>query len=175
MNDFPKIITERLILSQLNTNDVPLLLEYMKDKEISDMTSNIPYPYTEDSAKFWFKISEEAYLSHNGIVFAIRNLDEQFMGGIGLHKNENNEAEIGYWIGKPFWNQGFITEASVKILEFGFNNLGYQKIFGRVFPHNPASAKVLEKIGMQKEALLKNHYQKNDQFLDAIVYSKTKD
>ncbi|MFZ4930611.1 GNAT family N-acetyltransferase [Chryseobacterium sp. Mn2064] len=171
MKKFPTIETERLILSQLQEKDIPFIVEYLQHRIYSDLTSNIPYPYTEDDAKFWLKISREAFESNSGYTFAIRDKEDHIIGAIGLHDREDDKAELGYWIGISYWNKGYVTEAAKAIVDFGFKELEINKIFATHFPHNPASGRIMEKIGMEKEAVLKQHIKKDGEYYDLTMYS----
>jgi ribosomal-protein-alanine N-acetyltransferase len=109
-------------------------------------------------------------------IFAIR-LKEQaaFIGGIGLTVEQQfSRAEIGYWIGEPFWNNGYTTEATQSIIDFGFGKLGLNKIAASHIAANPASGKVMIKCGMMKEGELKEHTCKNAIFHDLILYGLTR-
>lgn len=171
MKDFPVIKTERLILSHLEEKDIPFIVEYLQHKIYSDLTSNIPYPYTESDARFWLKMSEEAFENNSGYTFGIRNKEGQIIGAIGLHDRDDDKAELGYWIGMPYWNKGYVTEAAKAIIDFGFKKLNFNKIFATHFPHNPASGKIMKKIGMKKEAFLKEEVKKDGEYFDLVMYS----
>lgn len=171
MKKFPFIETDRLILSELEEQDIPLVTEYLQDKIFSDLTSNIPYPYTEEHARVWLKISIEAFESGKGYTFAIRTKDGKIIGAIGLHDEGFDKAELGYWLAKPFWNKGYVTEAAIAIIDFGFKELQFNKIYAIHFLHNPSSGKVMEKIGMEKEALLRQHLKKDGKYFDVPMYS----
>lgn len=175
LTEFPRIETERLILSQLEEKDTPFIIELLQHRIFSDLTSNIPYPYTEDDAKFWLKMSKEAFEEKSGYTFGIRNKEGDLIGAIGLHDREDDKAELGYWMGIPYWNKGYVTEAAKAIVDFGFKELKLNKIFATHFPHNPASGKIMQKIGMEKEALLKEHVKKDDEYFDLVMYSIFKD
>ncbi|PUB35691.1 RimJ/RimL family protein N-acetyltransferase [Elizabethkingia sp. YR214] len=166
-----KIETERLILSPLKESDIPLITEYLQEKIISDNTSNIPHPYSESDARTWIKMSDDALTAKTGYTFAIREKEGKIIGAIGLHDRSDNKAELGYWIAVPFWNKGYATEAASAILNFGIKELKFHKIYATHFIHNPASGKIMEKIGMQKEAILKHHIKKEEQYLDIQMYS----
>ncbi|MCL1663807.1 GNAT family N-acetyltransferase [Elizabethkingia ursingii] len=166
-----KIETERLVLSLLKESDIPLITEYLQEKIISDNTSNIPHPYSESDAQAWIKMSDDALKSNTGYTFAIREKEGKIIGAIGLHDRGDDKAELGYWIAVPFWNKGFATEAASAILNFGIKELKFHKIYATHFIHNPASGKIMEKIGMQKEAVLKDHIKKEGQYLDIQMYS----
>ncbi|AYZ14600.1 GNAT family N-acetyltransferase [Chryseobacterium arthrosphaerae] len=171
MEKFPIIETERLILSQLEEKDIPFITEYLQHRIYSDLTSNIPYPYTENDAIFWLKMSKEAFENKSGYTFGIRNKEEELIGAIGLHDRDDDKAELGYWIGIPYWNKGYVTEAARAIVDFGFKELGLNKIYATHFFHNPASGKIMEKIGMEKEAVLKQHAKKDEEYFDLAMYS----
>ncbi|PWN68470.1 N-acetyltransferase [Chryseobacterium phosphatilyticum] len=171
MGNFPILKTERLILSQLEEKDIPFIVDYLQHRIYSDFTSNIPYPYTENDAKLWVKLSQEAFEDNSGYTFAVRNKEEELIGAIGLHDREDDKAELGYWIGIPHWNKGYITEAARAIVDFGFKELGFNKIFATHLPHNPASGKIMEKIGMEKEAVLKQDVKKGGEYFDLVMYS----
>ena len=171
MKDFPKLETERLILNAITTSDIPQIVDYLQNKVYSDFTSNIPYPYRKEDAEYWLKLAEEAFVNRKGFTFAIRNKDQKLIGAIGLHDEGSDKAELGYWIAIPYWNKGYVTEAAKAIIDFGFRELHFNKIFATYFPHNPASGKVMEKIGMEKEALLKQHLKKDGKYYDIPLYS----
>jgi RimJ/RimL family protein N-acetyltransferase len=139
LEEFPGIETERLILSQLKEEDIPFVTEYLQDRIFSDLTSNIPYPYTEGHARLWVKMSRESFENNTGYTFAVRNKEGQILGAIGLHDRDDDKAELGYWMGKPFWNQGYVTEAAIALIDFGFKVLQFNKIYATYFLHNPAS------------------------------------
>ncbi len=175
MKNFPKIETERLILSELREEDLSLIVEYLQEKKFSELTTNIPYPYRKEDAEFWLKISKETFAANKGFTFAIRNKNEQIIGAIGLHDEGSDKAEIGYWLAKPFWNNGYVTEAATAVIDFGFKELGFNKIYATHFPHNPASGKIMQKIGMKQEAVLKQHLKKDGKYYDIPMYSVFRD
>nr|WP_315031970.1 GNAT family N-acetyltransferase [uncultured Chryseobacterium sp.] len=171
MENFPILETERLILSSLEEKDIPFIVEYLQHRIYSDLTSNIPYPYTENDAKFWLKMAKEAFEENSGYTFGIRNKEGQIIGAIGLHDREDDKAELGYWIGIPYWNKGYVTEAAQAIVDFGFKELNFNKIFATHFIHNPASGRIMEKIGMEKEAILKQEAKKDGEYFDLVLFS----
>ncbi|MBL3550091.1 MULTISPECIES: GNAT family N-acetyltransferase [Chryseobacterium] len=171
MNEFPIIETERLILSQLEEKDIPFITEYLQHRIYSDLTSNIPYPYTENDAQLWITMSKEAFEDHTGYTFGIRNKEGHIIGAIGLHDRDDDKAELGYWIAMPYWNKGYVTEAAKAIVHFGFKKLNFNKIFATHLLHNPASGKIMEKIGMEKEAVLKQETKKDGAYFDLVMYS----
>lgn len=175
MEKFPVLQTERLILSQLEEKDIPFIVELLQHRIFSDLTSNIPYPYVENDARSWVKMSKEAFENNTGYTFAIRNKEGQIIGAIGLHDRDDDKAELGYWIGVPYWNKGYVTEAAKAIIDFGFNELKLNKIFATHFPHNPASGRIMEKAGMEQEAVLIKEVKKDGEYFDLVRYCILKD
>lgn len=95
----------------------------------------------------------------------------EVIGCIGLKiETKYQHAELGYWIGEPFWNKGYITEALGTLLAHGFNVLGLHKIFAHHMLENAGSGKVMIKNGMKQEGILKEHILKNGKFQTLIVY-----
>lgn len=171
--DFPKLETERLILDAPKEIDLENIAKILNNEIYSKNTINIPFPYTIDSAKFWLNLSENGLKNENQFIFAIRLKDNQkIIGGIDLGIDKNfNKAELGYWLDESYWNQGFATEAVIKIIDFGFKHLKLKRIFATHFDFNPASGKVLEKSGMQKEGELKAHTKKGNIYHNHILYA----
>lgn len=95
----------------------------------------------------------------------------ELCGAIGLAIDaENNHAELGYWIGKPHWGQGYCTEAGTAVVRYGFEVLGLHRIHSAHFSHNPASGRVMQKIGMRYEGCRRQHIRKWENFEDLVQY-----
>ena len=100
---------------------------------------------------------------------------EEIIGCVGFQINKRHlHAELGYWIKKELWNKGFCYEATKTCLQYVFTQTSINKVFAQHFAKNPASGKVLQKLGMQKEGSFKEHYRKNGVFIDAKLYGLTK-
>ena len=169
MQNFPTLSTERLVLSQPIVSDLKdVVFQMNSTSEISENTLSLPFPYREENAHFWLKMAEDGFAKKDAYIFAIREKENlKLIGAIGLHLDlANRKAEVGYWLGKSFWNKGYVTEALQRIVEFGFEELHLNKIYASHFPHNPASGKVLQKNGFEFEGILKQEVLKNGQFLD---------
>lgn len=165
--------TDRLILNQPHLGDVSSLIEIMRNPVYSQNTTNIPFPYTEANASFWVNLALEGLKEGDKYIFAIRFRDNPcIIGGIGLGiDTANNKAEMGYWLDEQYWNKGYITEAAKALLQFGFETLHLKRIFASHFSHNEASGKIMQKIGMQKEGVLKAHTLKDNEYLDHVFYA----
>lgn len=176
MDKFPVLKTDRIQLRKPVAKDIPHITEYANNSRIAEMTLNTPYPYQERDAVFWLNMANEGFRDQSKYIFAISLLPiDEFIGGISLRINKRfNRAELGYWIGEPFWNNGYATEATKEVLKFGFEEIGLHKVLATHFLRNPASGKVLAKNGMIKEAQLKEHVKKDNEYLSVIQYRLTR-
>ena len=169
------LITKRLQLSTPKKEDLEQVVTLLNESpEFSNNTLNLPYPYTKANGEFWISLAENGLRNEDAVIFAIKDKKNlNLMGGIGLHITPaHHKAELGYWIGKPFWNKGYATEALESVLNYGLNQLNLNKIYASHFLHNPASGKIMEKCGMQIEATLIGEYYKNGNPLDIIRFAK---
>ena len=176
MKTFPIIKTKRLILRQPSANDIPSIVNLANDPAIDAGTLNIPHPYYEENAIFWVNRSYQGFNLGEEYIFGIELKEtSQFIGGIGfILNNRFDRAEIGYWIGKPYWNNGYCGEALLAILHFGFHELKLNKLYASHFSENIASGKVMKKCGMVKEAELLQHVKKGGKYLDIVQYRLTR-
>jgi RimJ/RimL family protein N-acetyltransferase len=167
-----KLETERLILRSLEMADAPTIHLLVNEREIALNTLLIPYPYPPGAAEEWIQSTLERDLA-DGCSLAITDKHSgQFMGAIGLSiTREHYKAEIGYWLGKPYWNQGYVSEAARRLIQFGFEEMGLNRIYAAHFMRNPASGRVMQKAGMTFEAVLRHHYCKWGEFQDCAMYS----
>lgn len=176
MENFPILKSTRITLSQPKVTDIPTIIKYAGHTEIEAGTLSMPHPYQEKDAIFWLNFANEGVQNKNRYIFGIRlNETDEFIGGMGLHiEGHFNRAELGYWIGVPFWNKGYATEAAKTILKFGFEDLKLNKIFAMHFKENPSSGKVLSKSGMVKEGEFKEYIKKGENYIDVTQYGLTK-
>lgn len=165
--------TERLLLRGLEMDDAPLAHEYLREREIAANTLLIPYPYPAGAAEEWISNSQESFEEGETYSFAlVLKAEQRFIGAIGIHPNiDHRRAELGYWLGKPYWNKGYVTEAARRVIQFGFEDLKLNRIHAHYFTHNTASARVMQKAGMTFEGILRGHYLKWGEFVDVGIYS----
>lgn len=83
---------------------------------------------------------------------------------------KHQRAEIAYWLGIPYWNLGYMTEAASALINYGFTEMGLHKITASHFARNPASGRVMRKVGMTQEGLLRRHVRKGEGFENLVVY-----
>ncbi len=168
-------ISSDIYLAQITKEDKPSLLKYINDKEIYNNTLKIPYPYKERHADEWIN-HIESIKQKKGILksWAVKNKNE-LIGGIAFHSRygeNSHKDEIGYWLGKPFWGKGIMTEVVKKICSIGFTEFNLIRIEAIVFSSNIPSGKVLKKAGFMCEGTLRKYYYKDNRFIDADIYSK---
>jgi RimJ/RimL family protein N-acetyltransferase len=137
-----EIRTSRLVLRQLTTADAGRIAELGGDWDVASMTSRMPYPYTVHAAHQWIDDLEDGEQ-----VFGITHCGE-LTGVTGyMLAPDHSSAEIGYWIGKPYWGRGFATEAAQAIIDYCFKASRVQRITCGHFTDNPGSKRVIEKLG----------------------------
>jgi len=155
--------------------DLPGLVEYGSNPEIArNMTDQFPHPYTEERGRAFIAMAT-AETPHR--ILAIE-VDERAVGGIGLHPQADihrRNAELGYWLAQPYWGQGIMTRAVVRMVDYGFKTFDIDRIFARPFGTNIASQKVLEKAGFKLEARFEKTLVKNGQYLDELIYAVRRD
>lgn len=167
-----KLFTERLELSPLTKEDRKRLVELLNDKRITDTTSAIPSPYTMEDADAFLKIVEDKK-ALGDVQLAIRLKESgELIGGIGLHASlAHKRAMAGYWLTPSYWGKGIMTEALKRMIEYGFSEMGLIRIEAHHMAKNPASGKVMEKAGMEKEGYFKSHLIKDGEILDTVHYA----
>jgi len=169
---YPSIETERLILRGFRNEDASEVQRLAGDKAVASTTLRIPHPYEDGVAEKWIGTHREEFEQGKLVNFAITSREQgHLIGAIGLTINKEHEnAELGYWIGKTYWNNGYCTEAAKAILRYGFEVLGLNRIHAHHFKRNPASGRVLRAIGILYEGGLRQHLKKWDKFEDVEVY-----
>ncbi|MDD5402115.1 MAG: GNAT family N-acetyltransferase [Dehalococcoidales bacterium] len=172
----PVLETGRLLLRHFLMDDCCDVVRMAGDPEIAANTSSIPHPYEYNMAVDWIKSHRESFAAGKGVIFAITDRqDGNLIGAIGLMIDAGNEkAELGYWIGRQYWSEGYATEAGKAVMEYGFTSLGLNRIFARHFSRNPASGRVMQKLGMKYEGCLRGDVKKNGNFEDLELYGLLK-
>jgi len=142
------------------------------DRAIAATTALIPHPYEDGMAEQWIGTHQERFEKGEGVEFAIAlKTNRELVGAIGLGLHWKDEyAILGYWIGKPYWSNGYCTEAARAVLQYAFDELRLNRVYAHHLRHNPASGRVMQKIGMLHEGRLRQHVKKWGEFLDVEVY-----
>jgi len=177
MPTIPELTTERLLLRPFTLDDADRVTELLQRPEIAETTLNISHPYPREAAVSWIASHPGTAELGTGFTWAIcRRDDGLLMGAIGIHVDVHHErGTIGYWLGVPFWNQGYTSEAARAAVDYGFTDLHLHRIDATCLPHNVASSRVMEKAGMTYEGTLRGYYRKGDDFIDAAMYAILRD
>ncbi len=177
MSNRPTLSTERLILRPFHLGDAPRVQELAGEKAIASTTLNIPHPYEDGMAEDWIETHAEAFEKGESVTFAIVLKQENaLIGAVGLDVNAaHDRAELGYWIGVPYWNNGYASEAARAVLEYGFVERKLNRIYASHLTRNPASGRVMRKIGMTHEASFREHVKKWGEFEDLEMYGILRD
>jgi [ribosomal protein S5]-alanine N-acetyltransferase len=168
----PTLETKRLILRPFTLQDAPVVHDLVSAREIADTTLAIPHPYEQGMAEAWIGSQQKGFDEGNSVHFAITVRESsQLVGSIGLQIHPiHSYAEMGYWMGVPYWGRGYCTEAVGAVIEYGFEDKGLNRIFAVHFKRNPASGRVMQKNGMVYEGCLHQHVRKWDGYEDLMQY-----
>jgi RimJ/RimL family protein N-acetyltransferase len=149
MNILPVFTTKRLILKGLSENDIPAYEKYFVDYEVIQYLSRqVPWPYPENGVEHFINNIILPNQNKNRWAWGIflKENPNELIGCIDLWR-EGKPENRGFWLGKKFWNQGIMTEANYPILNYAFNQLGFEKLVFANAVGNIASRKVKEKTG----------------------------
>ena len=148
----PSIKTERLTLRPLELRDAPAPAAASSDWDVARMVSTLPFPHPAIAVEGFILIEQARRALALDHVFAIETRDGRVIGVCGAHVRgrdyQGRNVEIGYWLGRPHWGRGYATEAAAAIADFGVE-LGRGPLIARHFADNPASGRVLSKIGFR--------------------------
>ncbi len=137
-----------------------------------NMRDRFPHPYTRKDAKAWIRFTKSLSPQSQ---FAV-DLEGEAVGGVGILLTDDIErisGELGYWIGKDHWGKGLATEAARQMTSYGFETLGLHRVFATPFTRNPASVRVLEKLGFRREGVLVENATKDGELVSEVVYAIT--
>ena len=177
MKTRPTIETKRLRLRPFELSDAKDVQRLAGDGAIADTTLNIPHPYEDGMAEEWISTHQPKFESGELLNFAIvSRTSDKLIGAIGLRIVPRFErAELGYWIGKPYWKNGYCTEAGRAVLQYGFSVLKLNRIHASHLKRNPVSGRVMQKLGMVREGCARQHAKRWDRFEDLAFYGIIKD
>ena len=168
----PTLATERLILRPFAPADAGAVHAIVSDREIAFNTAHIPHPYPEGMAAEWIERVTGRWDTGESAVFAatLRGSGE-LVAAVGLEiEPHHRRAELGYWVARAHWNLGYATEGSRAVVEFGFRALGLNRVAAHYYSRNPASGRVMQKIGMTFEGRQRKHVLKWGVFEDIELY-----
>ena len=165
--------TVHLVMRPIEERDSPCLYPLINDAEVARTLINVPHPYPEQDFGPWMRECLDAMGRRERLDLAIvlRATGEPIGICSLLHLDwEKQSGQLAYWLGRPYWDQGLMTEAIRRLLEFAFERYGLVYVRGCCLPGNTASARVMKKVGMTYIAHARHAIEKNGEMVDAICY-----
>jgi RimJ/RimL family protein N-acetyltransferase len=160
------------VLRHCRTGDVDAFARHANNPALfAQVSDRFPHPFTRDDAEAWIERCRDI---DRGSILAICSPDE-LIGTVGLEFHEDvhrRTAQIGYWIGEPFWGLGIATKALRAFTEHAFANFDIDRLEAFVYETNPASARVLEKAGYTCEGRLRKRVFKLGKVIDESIWSR---
>ena len=168
----PTLHTERLILRPFAPADAAEVHGIVSDREIAYNTAHIPHPYPDGMALEWIERVAARWATGESAVFAATERGAgRIVCAAGLEIDPpHRRGELGYWVARPFWNCGYASEAARAVVAFGFRELGLNRVAAHHYSRNPASGRVMQKIGMTYEGKMRKHVLKWGEFEDIDFY-----
>lgn len=165
--------TARLVLRPWRASDLDALVRINDDPDVEANTSSVTLPYTREKAQE--ALDKFARMASDGTgitrAWCLRGTDEP-LGGVGLMISaRDNHAEIGYSTHRDHRKGGLTTEACVAMLDWAFGDLGFHRVFARHFTYNPASERVMDKLGMTFEGVQREHGKKGETYVDLCCHA----
>jgi len=166
-----KLESSAFCLREWQPTDEQALVKYANNPRVSaNLFDSFPYPYTVEDARQWIASQQNIEKP----TFFTVELDGEAAGGIGVVLKQDvyrHGANIGYWLGERFWGQGITTEVVKLMVDYAFQNFDLLRLQAGVYNSNPASMRVLEKVGFVKEGIARKAVFKRGEFLDEHIYS----
>jgi RimJ/RimL family protein N-acetyltransferase len=141
----PVLETERLVLRAPRIEDAKAVAALAKDRRVAENTLRIPHPYTFADAMQWISAANTRPGERTFVILR----EDDVVGACGFDLREGPEPEVGYWIGAPYWEQGYATEAASAGLDYAFETEAHAALRAGARVTNPASRRVLEKCGFE--------------------------
>ena len=175
----PVLNTARLALRAFTAADAPLLARLAGTFRVADTTASIPHPYSPEQALQDIHKFNSEFQAGVGAYFAIalRQAPHALIGGVLLKSidRRDEQAELGYWIDETESGKGYVTEAARALLDYGFKVLDLNRISACHMTRNPASGRVLARLGMRQEGHLRQATRKWGVFEDLLVWAILRD
>ncbi len=148
MSKFEPIATERLVLRPVGVQDRTRLVALANNWRVAKNLSTVPFPYTEAAADDWIGKQPALWAGGKTVTLTI-TLDGALIGGIGIGVRDHEEWELGYWLGEPYWNRGYASEAAFALRDYVFGALELERIVAGHYSDNHASGRILAKLGFR--------------------------
>jgi RimJ/RimL family protein N-acetyltransferase len=170
-----RLVLNRCEIRSWERRDVRSLARYANNRRIwRNVRDQFPFPYSTADAEVWIRTARSM---RPETAFAIA-VDGEAVGAIGIELKDDvyrRSAEIGYWLGEPYWGRGITSEALAALTHWVFAHFALDRLYAHVFEWNPASARVLEKAGYELEARMRQAVIKDGQTIDVLLYAVLRD
>lgn len=167
----PILPTSRLLLRPFLPWDAATVQALAGVQDVAVNTLNVPHPYPDGAAEAWIESHAQAWEVGRCLILAVTTEDDGVVGTVSMQvEADHQRGELGYWIGQPFWARGYATEAARAVLGFGFDELLLNRIQARHLTRNPASGRVLQKLGMRFEGIHREHVHVWGSFEDVAMF-----
>ncbi|MDB5327612.1 MAG: GCN5-related N-acetyltransferase [Phycisphaerales bacterium] len=172
--NLPTLQTPRLALRYFRVTDAARVQLLAGDFRVAQMTVAIPHPYPDGAAEAWIATHDNLWREQGVGTWAICRAPEgaeELVGCVSLITNrKHNRADFGYWIGVDYWNHGYCTEAAAAVMAFGFNTMKLARIGAVHLASNPASGRVMQKLGMTCEGTQRHYILHRGESSDVVNY-----
>ncbi|AZF04627.1 GNAT family N-acetyltransferase [Pseudomonas sp. R5-89-07] len=173
----PHLLTPRLLLQALETEQAETLFRLANGPNIADNTANIPSPYTLETAQAFIDGMQVKYRAGELLSLGMHVRESgELVGIVSLRLNaRHNYGHLGGWVAGHCRNQGYAAEAARAVMDFGFAELGLQRVGSQCFGRNKESARVMQKIGLRYEGCTREAFLKNGAYEDLLGFAMVRD
>nr|WP_154892360.1 GNAT family protein [Paenibacillus xylanexedens] len=176
-NPFPVLETERTLLRPLTYDDLDDMYSYCSVPAVAEFTTWVAHQSKEDTKGFIDFVMNRYEADKLGPWGIEDKQTKRLIGSCNYLGCDSNcmRVELGYVLSDQYWNQGIMTEVVSKIIQFGFEEVGLERIQARCMVDNTGSAKVMEKVGMKFEGILRNYMKVKNELRDLKMYAILKE
>ncbi|MDR0351245.1 MAG: GNAT family N-acetyltransferase [Puniceicoccales bacterium] len=170
LENAPMIFSEDVILKALSYKNIDNITAYLSDRETVFLLTYTPYPYTREMAEFWIRHIDNTMARGETFYWSI-NVKSDFIGTIGLSIfSEHDKAEMHYWIGKPYWGNGYCTAAARLVINYCFNVMKLHRLEVNHMTRNVGSRRVIEKCGFIFESEAVDYVKRFGKYENVMFY-----
>lgn len=166
------LMTERLVLRAPQPRDAAQITERIGIKDVAWNLGRAPYPYALKDAEDFIVRANKGWRDNSSCVFMLEHPKDGVIGCTGLDCHGGKYWEIGYWVGKPWWGQGFVTESATAVMNWAQDEMGFSEFVSGHFVDNPASGKVLKKLGFEPVGTVEHMGAARGVLTTALRYTK---
>ena len=166
------LMTDRLVLRAPQPRDAAQIAERIGLKDVAWNLGRAPYPYAKSDAEAFIQHASDGWVNGSACIFMLEHPTDGVIGCTGLDCHDGKYWEIGYWVGKPWWGQGFVTEAATAVMNWAETDMGFTAFVSGHFTDNPASGHVLTKLGFRPVGVVEHMGAARGALTPAMRYTK---